>query len=511
MNVHIADGGSRRHQAGFLLRLLCGPLCFVAALLAPELPEVSSLGMRAVGLALWIIAWWIAEPVPVPVTSLLLLPLSVLCGVWPIEKAFSFWADSTVLFLLGAFVIAHAMERHGLLRRLSLLVLTSKMVGGSRWRLLVLVLVACLLSSGFLSNIVNAVLFTLLGIGLLRAMEKTGEQGKEGKTPGDSFGMALFLGIGWATNIGGMLTPTGSVPGMIAVGMAGATGAGITYSEWFLSTAPFTLLQAGAVIGLMRFIGGRGDRGWKLPMESIARHRAESGVWSRGEKMAGGAGLLAVTLWVLPDLVPLIVGRFHPVSAFLIERLSPGVAALLVAAGLFLLPLDWKQREFTVSCLSWDGAIRGVEWGTLALVAGSIALASMMADPVSGLGHLIRSGISGWAVSQTSQIGFLFAVILIGALMTQLISNVMVMTTLAPLVVGAAPGLGMNPVALLITLSLSSSLGFALPSANPACAVVFAGGEFKLRQMLCYGFVLWFFGLVMVSATGYFVAAWILS
>lgn len=494
----LTEGEIRFEKKKRVVGLVLGPACFAAALLSPPLEQVTPLGMRTLALFTLAIVWWISEAVPIPVTSLLVMPLSVILGILPYEKAFGYWSNWTVIFLLGAFILGHAMQLHGLTRRFSLSLVASRLVGGSPWRLLVIFLIANTVVTGFISNSVSAVLFLSMGLGLLATLRIQ---------PGSAYGMAMFLGIAWATNIGGVLTPSGTPTNMIAIGLAQPLGYRIGYLQWIFTTFPFTLIQMIAMFAVLRFYIPREEINRELDQESIRAELKRLGPFSRGEKFA--AWTLGVTLffWILPDIAPLFLGPTHPVSVWLLARLNWAVVALLIPSCLFVLPTDWKARKFA---MTWDEAVRNIEWGTMALVAGALAVGEMVASREYGLGTFFASSVSSVAGPETSRYVFLLIAITLAVVLTNLATNVAVISMLGPIALSVAPGLGLNPIALIVTLSIASCVGYSTPMANPPCAIVFASGYVRILPMFQRGLVLAGIGILLLSLVGYPVADWML-
>src|SRR5688572_22504461 len=189
----------KKRMAGLFL----GPIAFVTIFFLPPLPHVNPLGMRSLAIVSWAVIWWITEAIPIPATSFMVLPLIVICGLFPVERAFGYWAHWTNLFLIGAFILGQTMETHGLTKRISLKLVCSRWVGGNGWRLLILFLLSNVITGAFTTNTVDAILYLSIGLGLLKTLQIA---------PGSGFGTAMLLGIAWATNVGGKLTPSGSVP-----------------------------------------------------------------------------------------------------------------------------------------------------------------------------------------------------------------------------------------------------------------------------------------------------------
>ncbi|MBI4464924.1 MAG: anion permease, partial [Acidobacteria bacterium] len=443
------------------------------------------------------IIWWITEAIPIPLTGLLVLPLIVICGILPYERAFGYWAHWAVMFLLGAFIIGHAMYLHGLTRRFSLSLVASRLVGGSPWRLLVLFLIADTVVTAFISNVVTAVLFLSMGLGLLQTLKIK---------PGSGYGMAMFLGIAWATNVGSTLTPSGTPTNMIAIGLAQQAGYRIGYTQWVMGAFIFTVLQTVAMLIVLRFFFSSEEANQRISREDIVKELRELGPFSRGEKIAAAALGVALLFWVLPDLAPLVLGRAHPVSVWLSTRLNWAVVSLLVAGSLFVIPLNWKERKFA---MTWDEAVKNIEWGTMALVAGALAVGEIVGDKKLGLGGFFSSSISSIAGPETSRYLFLLVTLTLAVVLTNLVTNVAVIATLGPIALAVGPALGLNPIALVVVISLASVVGYSTPMANPPCAIVFASGHIRIIPMLVRGSVLSLLGILLLSFVGYPIASWV--
>jgi len=495
----LTQGEIRFEKVKRLAGLVLGPLSFALALLLPPLDHVSPMGMRSLGIFCWIILWWITEAIPIPATSLLVMPLMVVCGIFPMEKAFGYWSHWIVIFLLGAFIIGHAMQLHGLTRRFGLSLVASRLVGGSPWRLLVWYLVATAVVSGFMSNVVSCVLFLSMGIGLLEILKIQ---------PGSGYGMALFLGIAWVCNIGGMLTPGGTPTNLIAIGLAENQGYHIGYGQWILGNLPFTILQMLAMFLVLRFFLRKDEMSHSIPQASIREELKRLGPFNRGEKLAAAAIGVAVLLWVLPDLaaLPLFLGARDPVTVWLRTHLNWGVVALLVAVSLFVLPVDWRARKFV---MTWGEAARNIEWGTMALVAGALGIGDLVGDKEVGLGEFFSYHITAVAGGSASPFVFLAVAIVIAVLLTNVATTVAVISFMGPIALAVGPDLGLNPIALTVVLSFACTLGYLFPMANPPCAIVFASGYVRILPMFTRGALLALIGIILLSGMGYSFVSWV--
>ena len=225
-----------------LFGLIAGPVSFALCLLAPALPEVTPVGMRTLGIFLWTVLWWVCEPIPIPVASLLALALLVFCGIQTVGEAFAFWANWINIFLLAAMVIGHATSVHGLTRRIAYYMVASPLVSGNPWRLLLLFGWGSAVMSSMMSHVVTTMIFLSIAVGLAETFEFK-------KYP--RYAEALFLSIAWGSNLG-IATPVGTPPNLIAIGFAQQLGYRIGFLEWIMVCLPVFLVSMAAVFLVIR-------------------------------------------------------------------------------------------------------------------------------------------------------------------------------------------------------------------------------------------------------------------
>ena len=374
----LSEADIRFEKKRRLVGLILGPALFVLALVAPPLTDVTAVGMRTLGIFLWAVVWWVTEPVPIPVTSLFSLALLVLCGILPVERAFAYWANWVNIFLIGAFIIAHAIGVHGLPRRIAFGMMASRFLKGSPARLLIVFGVGTALFSSVLSNVATTVIFLSIAMGLSEALDFP---------PESRYGEALFISIAWGAGIGGIITPVGSPPNAIVVGMLRERlDYRVGFLPWVEVFLPVAVVAMVAMYLVMRYILRPQLAGWKVSTTFAEEALRKLGPLRPGEKITAAALGSAIFLWTLPDLARLVAPG-HPVAALLYSRLDWSVSAILVASSLFLIPVDWKKRQFV---LTWGEAVKGVDWGTLSLIAAALALGNVIADRDLGLGRFFE-------------------------------------------------------------------------------------------------------------------------
>ena len=478
--------------------LFLGPFAFLfAVFLLPHHQDITLIGMRTLGIFAWVVLWWVTEPIPIPVTGLFGLALLALCGVFPVSRAFSSLGHWVVLFSLGALIIAQAMTVNGLTRRFAYRMISFNFIRGRPWRLLSMFLVGTVILSSIVSDFVATVIFMAIGAGLLKALDIP---------PGSRFGEMFILSTAWAALYGGMITPVGTPPNLIAIGLVSNTlNYQIGFASWSLVGIPMAILGITVMLTVLRF--SLKDELGKIKIDSrvVRGERRKIGSITRGEKIVGFGLLTAIVFWLAPDFSTAILGADHPVSLGLHTHLNVSVVALLVATSMFLIPINWREKQFP---LTWKQAASGVDWGTLLLVAGALGIGEALADPSVGVGRFLSSALDTVSGPGTSPFFPLVVITLFMVFIANLISNTAAMGIVGPivLVIASAPGSTLNPIAAIIATAMASSMSFMLPCSTPATAIVFSSGYVRILTMFRKGFILAVTGVVISTFVAYTLA-----
>jgi sodium-dependent dicarboxylate transporter 2/3/5 len=480
--------------------LIVGPLIFVVCLLVPPLPDVAPVGMRTLGIFMWTVIWWVCEPIPIPATSFMAMALLVIAGVQNVATAFSQWANWIIIFLLAACIIGHAMSVHGLTKRIAYKMVASRLVGGRPWRLLLLIGIGAALMSSVMSHVVTTMIFISIATGIAKSF---------GFERDSRYAECMFLAIAWGSNLG-ILTPVGTPPNLIAIGMVQQVGYRISFLQWMEACGPAFFVCLIAMFLVMRFVLKPEMPKWEHSAEFLQGELKKLGAMTRGEKIAAGAFVAAITLWLLPDLVPLIFlhnNRQHPISVWLTSHLDWSVSAVLVATSLFLIPVDWKKREFA---MTWEQAVEGIEWGTLALIASALAIGNAIADTKIGLGTFLQKTISSFGGAEGSEFMFVLGVVSFTIIVGAFISNIAIIGMVGALVIAIAPTAHFNPIAMLVAVGMAASFDFALPIGTPPSAMVFASGYVRIGTMFKGGAILALLGIAICTFMGYYMVNWMI-
>jgi sodium-dependent dicarboxylate transporter 2/3/5 len=461
--------------------LFAGPAILATLLLFP----ISGLDPPAARLAAviaWVVIWWITEPVPLPLTAVLGPAVAVVCGVQSAKAMFAAFGNPIIFLFLGSFLIAEAMTTHGLDRRIALALLGSRFVGASASRILTGFALLGAALSMWLSNTATTAMLYPIALGVLVALTQIADQADSASTGRASYSVGLLLACAYGSSIGGVGTPVGTPPNLIVIGqLEKLAGVRVSFFDWMLVAAPAAavMIVLTAIYLNRRFPAPMSDD--RRTAEYIVRERAKLGTLTRAQINVIVAFMTAVALWVLPGLLDVALGRDSPVSRWCSTALHESVVAVLAAGLLFVLPVDWTRRRFT---LTWTDAVR-IDWGTLLLFGGGLALGGAMFE--TGLADAIgRALISATGARSTLALTLLFTVFSI--YFTEITSNTAAATMLAPLAIAAACSAGADPVAPAIGCALGCSMAFMLPVATPPNAIVYGSGRVGIADMIRTGF-----------------------
>lgn len=489
----LTDGEQRFERWRRRLGLWAGPALFGLILLVPlhvPAPAGAPEGLFTPGHLLaavlaWVVVYWLSECIPIPATALLGAFLCVLVGIDTPRAVLAPFADPIVFLFLGSFMLAAAMTRHGLDRRLALSVLGLRGVGTRPWRLLVVFGAVALFCSMWISNTATTAMLFPIALGLLRAMREAGGAGS------GRYATALMLMTAYAASVGGLATPIGTPPNLIGLGQIHElVGLRIPFFQWMQLGLPITLATFVYLVWVLRFLHrdpqAERDSGQAMH-DYLLQRRAELGPWTRGEVNTCVAFGLAITLWVLPGLLVVLGWEAPGLEA----RLPESMVALGAALLLFFLPVDRAREEYT---LDWATASR-IDWGTILLFGGGLALGGLMFT--TGLAHAMGHGLTS-LVGPVSLWPLTFAAIVLGVVLSETTSNTASATMVVPVVIALAEAVGVNPVPPALGATLGASYGFMLPVSTPPNAIVFGSGMVPIGRMIRAGLLLDLGGIVLV-------------
>lgn len=439
-----------------------------------------------------VVVLWVTEALPLAVTALLGAVACVVAGVAPAKDVFRPFADPLIFLFIGSFLLAEAIRLHGLDRRLAFGVLSVPWVGERPRRILAAVAAVTVLISAFISNTCTAAMMLAIVTGIMSAVE---DASRGERRPAPAFATGLFLCVAFAASIGGLATPIGTPPNLIGLGfIRNELGVDVTFLGWCAIGVPIVLVMTAAAVAILSWMFPAGvDR-----LDGVSRFVAEEGrrlgPWTSGQKSVAVAFAVTVVLWVLPGAVLVVLGAGHPASAWLKERMPEGVAALVGAILLFLLPGGDRQGR-RGAVLTWAEA--RIDWGIVLLYGGGMALGELCFS--TGLAKAAGTTITAWIPSGPWAGTVLVVVAAIVAVVTsEFTSNTASANMVVPVIITLGLATGGNAVLAALAATMAASLGFMMPVSTPCNALVYGSGRIPLRSMMASGALLDVAGTIVI-------------
>ena len=459
--------------------------------------------------------WWMTEAIPLAATALLPIVAFPMLTEGDIDAATAPYADPIVFLFLGGFLIAIAMQKWDLHRRIALL--TLRAVGSHPRRIILGMMIATAFLSMWVSNTATTLMMLPIAMSVLTLVFERLQHKEHGAEAAESaasdldsrlgagaavsdlvgdrdvrvFGVALVLSIAWSASIGGLGTLLGSPPNAIVAGyISTELDKSVGFLEWMMLGLPLVVVFIAIAWLLITRVM------FRFELSDIPGGRAmideqyrELGPMSQGEKMVLAVFSGAAFLWIVPGLLSNI-GALAEAMPWL-DSLDDTVIAIAAGLILFLLPGDRDGHMV----LDWHDAENGLPWGVLLLFGGGLSLAAAVSS----------SGLDEWFGQQVEGLGALPIVLLIAAvvaivlMLTEVTSNTATAATFIPVLGGVALGIGADPMTLLIPAALAATCAFMLPVGTPPNAIVFGTGTVKIAEMARGGAVLNVVGVMLIT------------
>ena len=465
-----------KENLGFLIGITAASL----VMLLPTPEGLSLEAHKTAALFLLMGVWWATEAVPVAVTALVPLALFPMLGILDIQSAANPYANKTIYLFFGGFLLATAIQKWDLHKRIALFVLEN--AGSNGASLIFGFMLTAALISMWVMNTATTIMLLPIGLAVITVVKETVTGLSEKEM--ESFQLALLLGIAYGATIGGMSTLIGTGPnGMLAAFMADNYDLDISFVDWMKVGVPLSVIMLPCSwLILTRVI-------YKVEFETsqetkdlLTNMKQELGKFDGAEFKVFVVFVLTALTWMLRTVLDDING---------LQGLSDAGIAMISALFLFLLPSGDKEKKGAL--LEWNDAQENVPWGLLVLFGGGLSLAN--AVQATGLavwmGNLIPQGIS------IALIVILVVTMII--FLTELTSNMATTATFLPVVAAIAIQSDFNPILVTAAVALAASCAFMLPVATPPNAIVFGSGLIRVPQMAKAGFLINVLGILVVS------------
>lgn len=444
-------------------------------------------------LAIFVLVFWgwIFSAVPLYALGLFGVGLSVVFGIASVKDAFAPFASNTILLFMGGFLIARAMAATNLDKRISFYLLSRNFIGGSFRKMLFMMLFLTSFFSMWMSNTATAAMMLPIILGVMKSV----------KIEDKKVSSVVLLGIAYAASIGGIGTPIGSPPNVIAIGfLKELAGIQVEFLDWMIISIPLLLLLFSLLFLYIVYILPGDLRSFDQGI--IKKMRKELPPLSTREVVLVIIFITTVAFWFLPSLLKLVA----PENTDLIKTVSAsfpaGNVAIFFASLLFIFPLKFdflrstddeaggKGNEASKDespCVLGLDDIKKIDWGTLLLFGAGISLGSIFFK--TGTAAWFAKGLESYLTTDALLVVILI-VVFVTIYATELVSNTATANILIPIIIAIAIQFNLDTVTLTIGVALAASMAFMLPVATPPNAIVYGTGMVTRESMISLGFLL---------------------
>lgn len=477
-----------RHAA---IGLAGGALAFLILLSVPAPGGLSASAWATVAVAVLMAAWWASDSVPVAATALVPLVAFPLLGIASIADTASAYAHPLIFLFMGGFLIAQAMQRWNLHKRLALSIAVR--AGGEPQRLIAGFMIATAILSMWVSNTATVIMMLPIAASVVGVVIANSPQASEADK--HRFGLACMLSIAYGANVGGIGTLIGTPPNaLFAAFFAQNFGIEVSFVGWMAVAMPLVILMLpitwfAVTHVIYRFDLGRSAQDAEHGLDVVRAALAGLGKWSTAEKRVALVFATMGTLWLFRPLLDGLPG---------LGGLSDPVIAIAGALVLFLTPAGMGAEAEGQRLLDWEGA-RKIAWDVLVLFGGGLALAD--AFKTTGLAADLGAALS--AMAWLPLVLFIMAVATLVTALTQVTSNTATVAALLPVVAAMAEATGSPPMVLAAAAVMAASCAFMLPVATPPNAIVFSSGYVTIPEMVRAGFAVNVIAVAAITAVAY--------
>ncbi len=458
--------------------------------LVPEKPQVTYTAAIALVMALW----WVTEAIPIGVTALLPVLLFPFFGVMDGKTVSTVYINYIIFLFLGGFMMAIALEKWNLHKRIALAILMS--VGGSPIRILLGFMLASAFLSMWMSNTATAMMMLPIAFSVLNSLEE-----EHGKADMKKFSIGILLSIAYACSIGGVATLVGTPPNLAFVRIFEITypnAAEISFGQWLIFALPLTMVMFMVILIYLAFLFIP-----KKPIKKINRSFFREkykalGAFTYEQKVLSSLFVLLILLWIFRKNINIGTTVIPGWSQLLNypKLINDGTIAIFIALLLFIIPSKKNKGE---GLITWNVSNK-IPWHIILLFGGGFALAQGFLD--SGLSAHIGAELKN--ASSFSDLGLIATITTVMSFLTEFTSNTATTEMMLPIISAMATEIEVHPILLMVPLTLAASMAFMFPIATPPNAIVFGSGKVKMKDMIFTGFFLNILAILLITLASYY-------
>ena len=471
-------------------------LILVFADLDPERPEVTA----TLAVACLMAIWWITEAVPLAITSLLPVALFPLLGIMDGKDTSSTYFNHVIFLFIGGFIIALAMQKWNLHRRIALKIL--RITGTSPARILFGFMFATCFLSMWISNTATAMMMIPIVISIISELAKS-----IGQKEMERFSIGLLLGIAYSASIGGIATLVGTPPNLSFARIFQIyfpDAPEISFASWFFFALPITIVFFAIIWLYLYYIFKPPKDKWhQIKTSTFIDEYNKLGKTGFEEKVVFVAFILVAILWLTRSDIELGIFTVPGWSDLFKEPkfINDGTIAIMIGIALFIVPSRSSQSK---RIMDWKTASK-LPWNIVLLFGGGFALASGFKE--SGLSFWIGEHFA--SVLMAHPLIIIFSISLMMTFLPELTSNTATTEMILPILAGMSVSAAINPLLFMLPATLSASMAFMLPVATPPNAIIFGTGRLRIMEMAKTGFILNIIGAILVTLATYYWGSFI--
>ena len=451
-------------------------------------------------LLVWMAIWWLTEATHITVTALLPIALFPLFNVASVNEATAPYASHIIFLFLGGFIIAVAIQRWDLDKRIALGILTR--IGDSPSRIVGGFMLATAFLSAFISNTATTAMMLPIGLSVIALLTSK-------NTNHSAFATCIMLSIAYAANIGGIATIIGTAPNLFVISFIKDAidtrfQQDISFLKWAKIGVPIVCILLPITWWLLTKFIYRVDKvALHHSSKSLYDQKQALGKMSYEEKSVCGVFVFTISLWLSRTFLQGLEFNIYDKTYTPLSGLTDSSIAIFSAILLFLIPARSNNNHFI---LEWKD-LRDLPWGILILLGGGLSLAAAVQT----------NGVTEFIGAQATVLAFmpplLILLIIISAVvfLTELTSNTATTATLVPVLAAISPALNIHPYTLIIPASIAASCAFMLPIATPPNAIVFGSGHIQMQEMRKSGFWLNLLCVLILTALTYALSSHMVS
>ena len=471
-----------------ILGLILGPILFLVIMIFVDAEGLSFEAKCILASTAWMAIWWVTECVPISVTALLPIVLFPLTGGMDLATTTAAYGHKLVFLFVGGFLIALAIEKWHLHKRLALNII--RVTGSNKSRVILGFMLATAFLSMWISNTATSIMILPVGLAIISQLK---DDPKTVENENEVFGKSLMIAIAYSASIGGMATLIGTPPNMVLAGVVEESyGIKLNMFDWMKFGVPLSsFLLFVCWLYLTKIAFKFKNEEFSAGKEEILRQINKLGRFSNEEIKVLVVFTLTALGWIFRGSIETIF-----------PMIDDTIIAIFFAVTLFIIPT--KNQKTNTTLLVWNDTVK-LPWGILILFGGGMAIASAFG----------KSGLALWIADLLTNLNdvslFLIILIIVTSinLLTEVTSNMATTAMLLPVLVTIALAIDVHPYFLLVAATLAASCAFMLPISTPPNAVVFGSGFLKIEDMFKKGVWMNLISIITITLVVYYTLPYV--